>query len=266
MGKLTPLHSRMKRTLSPASQFPLRMLPARLATNRPFELPVTLAMIFLIAALCTPLTSAQSAGNSQANSPTAAKPNKPEAPAKPQPNATGPVSIEASRFIDAEELPGFIASMTTAFSMQVRATDPFGQYQDPNAKPVVKTPIAKSSQRAPQLQATPFTDIVRKIVVHTIMPKEKRFLTGTRSVAQGEQISLNFRGKHIRVQVTEVSSQQISFRNLESGELAVRKMDILPPGMKAGLRGIAAPGMTADRRNAPIDLEGEPSDQSSTNR
>ena len=91
------------------------------------------------------------------------------------------------------------------------------------------------------------------------MPGEKRFLVGTRSFRQGEQIPLSFRGKQIPVRITEVNSQQISFKNLESGEIASRKLDMLPVGMTPGNRGITAPGMTLDRPNAPIELEtGDP--------
>ena len=87
------------------------------------------------------------------------------------------------------------------------------------------------------------------------MPGEKRFLVGTRSIKQGDQIPLSFRGKQIRVQVTEVTSQQIAFKNLDNGETASRKLDMLPVGMTPGNRGISAPGMTLDRPNAPIELE-----------
>jgi hypothetical protein len=194
----------------------------------------------------------------------------PPAPA-PQPAKTEvlPTSITStpSRFVSPPEMEAFVKAKITGFLILSRATDPFGQLQDPNAKPVVKTPVVKATQRTPQFQATPFSDIVRKIVVNTIMPKEKRFLVGTRSIAQGEQVALNFRGKQIRIQVLEVTSQNISFRNIESGEIAIRKMEMLPPGMTPGKGGLSAPGMIAERKNAPIDLEsGETTDQTSTNR
>ena len=100
-----------------------------------------------------------------------------------------------------------------------------------------------------------FADIIRLIIVTTIMPGEKRFLVGTRSFAQGDHIPLTFRNKQIRVEVTQVTSHQITFRNLENGEIASRKLDMLPAGMTPGLRGISAPGMVPDKPNAPIELE-----------
>ena len=66
--------------------------------------------------------------------------------------------------------------------------------------------------------------------------------------------------------ITEVTSRQISFRNQESGETAVRKLDMLPAGMVPGHNGITAPGMVLDRPNAPIDLEAaDPAASLSTN-
>ncbi len=191
----------------------------------------------------------------------------PEKTPAPKPKEAGPVSTTPSRFVGAAELDPFVAALTSAFSMRDRETDPFGQPQDPNAKPVVKTTIAKVTQRAPQLTVTPFADIVRLIVVTTIMPGEKRFLVGTRSVSQGDRIPLSFRNKQIRVEVTEVTSKQIVLRNLDTGETATRKLDMLPVGMTPGLRGITAPGMVPDRPNAPIELEaGEPPIETSQNR
>jgi hypothetical protein len=179
----------------------------------------------------------------------------------------GPVGITTpSRLVGPAELDAYVASLGAMFSMKSRETDPFGQAQDPNAKPVIKT-VAKATQRAPQLQATPFSDIIRMIVVTTIMPKEKRFLVGTRSIAQGDRIPLTFRGKQIQVEVTEVSSREIAFRNLDNGETATRKLDMLPAGMTPGNRGITARGMVPDRPNAPLELDvGESFTENTLNR
>lgn len=87
------------------------------------------------------------------------------------------------------------------------------------------------------------------------MPGEKRFLIGPRSFKQGEQMSLTLHGKPIKAQITEVTSKQISFRNLDTGENATRRLDLLPAGMTSGNHEITAPGMIQDRPNAPIDLE-----------
>jgi hypothetical protein len=160
-----------------------------------------------------------------------------------------------------DDQPGDIAatpapvSTTSAFSIGKRPTDIFGQMQDPDAKPIIKAPVPGTKTRAPVLKATPLSDIVSLLEVTTIMPGEKRFLLGTRSVRLGDLLPISFRGKELQIQVTEVTSRQISFKNLQTGEIAVRKLDILPAGMTVGLRGMTPPGMIQERANAPIILE-----------
>jgi hypothetical protein len=87
------------------------------------------------------------------------------------------------------------------------------------------------------------------------MSAEKKFLVGSRTFTQGDQFPVNFRGKQIRIQIVEVSSRQIQFKNLESGEVAVHKLNLLPPGMRAGQDGITAPGMVPSGREAPLEIE-----------
>lgn len=214
------------------------------------------SIVTFILALSSSAALAQSAANfdTKALTPEASV-AKEEKPAKPIVKEAPPANTMPSRQVAPAELESYVTSLSSVFSSRERVTDPFGQLQDPDAKPIIKTPIAGPTKRIAPVQATPFADIVRLIVVTTIMPGEKRFLIGTRSIKQGDQIPLSFRGKTIRVQITEVTSQQIAFKNLDNGEMASRKLDMLPVGMTPGSRGISAPGMTLDRPNAPIELE-----------
>lgn len=143
--------------------------------------------------------------------------------------------------------------------MKTRTTDPFGQLQDPDAKPIVKPTIAKTTRRAAPTQITPFAEIIRRIQVTTIMPGERRFLIGTRSFKQGDRFPMNFRGRSINVEISMVNSREIEFRSLDNGEKASLKLTLLPPGMTPGSEGISAPGMVPDRPNAPLDIESSPS-------
>jgi hypothetical protein len=213
-------------------------------------------MAALVMALGTSSITAQSAANFDTQT------LAPEAPAPPVEKTAKPVVTEVpaaistpSRQIGPTEMETYLASVASVFLSRGRTLDPFGMPQDPDAKPIVKAPVPGAVKRIAPIQATPFPEIIDKIVVTTIMPGEKRFLVGTRSIKQGEQIPLTFRGKQIRVQVTEVTSRQISFKNLDNGEMASRKLDMLPVGMTPGSRGITAPGMTLDRPNAPIELD-----------
>ena len=64
----------------------------------------------------------------------------------------------------------YVASLSAVFSMRDRATDPFGHSRIPNAKPVIKNPVAKTTRRVAPVQATPFADIIRLIKVTTSCP------------------------------------------------------------------------------------------------
>ena len=175
--------------------------------------------------------------------------------ASPPPKETSPVNITPSRLVNEADLDTYVESLSATLSMRDRATDPFGQLQDPNAKPVVRATVAKTPRRVVQVQATPFSDIVRLIKVTTVMPKDKCFLMGSRTIKQGDHINLAFHGKSIRVEVSVVNSQQIDFLNLENNESASVKLNVLPTGMSRGTRSITAPGMTPDRPDAPIELD-----------
>lgn len=203
----------------------------------------------LISALLAMPANAQSATNFKKQP---AKTTKAEV-TTPAPNAK-PAEILPSRYITTEELPSHVKALSEILTIRKRVTDPFGQYQDPDAKPIIKPTVAKL-KRPSQVQATPFTDIVRLIKVTTVMPADKSFLVGTRTIKQGDLIPLSFRGKQIKVEVAAVNSSTIDFRNIESGEQASVRLNMLPVGMTPGNNGITAPGMVPDRPDAPIDLD-----------
>jgi len=181
----------------------------------------------------------------------------PAAPA-PEPQAAKPADIQPSRYVSLEGLPVHLDALGAVLTGRKRATDPFGQLQDPEAKPVIKPSVAQTKRAAP-MQVTPFADIIRLIKVTTVMPAEKRFLVGMRSIKQGDRIPLAFRGRNIEVEVASVSSRRIEFRNLENGDTAELSLSLMPVGMTPGNgESITAPGMVIDRPNAPIDLDGDP--------
>jgi len=209
-----------------------------------------LSLLPVLAILLTSSLGAQSTPQSAPPPP----PAKGKAEAQP-PKEEAPAKISPSRLVDEKNLDDYVESLTALLSMRDRATDPFGQLQDPNAKPVVKATAPKTMRRVVQVQATPFSDIVRLIKVTTVMPKDKCFLMGSRTVKQGDTLNLAYHGKSIRVEVTTVNSQQIDFRNLDNSESASVKLNVLPTGMSRGIRKITAPGMTPDRPDVPIDLD-----------
>ena len=240
-------------------------------SGRRFAAP---ALSILAMLACSPGASAQSATNfdvSDVADVTAAEPAAAESKEAPQtpPKATapGPVSLTPSRYVTPEDLESFVASMGAGLSIADRPTDPFGQYQDPNAKPVIRKTNNTPKRATPVYKATPFSDVVSLIRVSTVMPAENKFLIGDREVLLGERIPVSFRGKDMSIEVVDVSSSEIRFRNIENGEAASLKLNLLPPGMTPGVGGvITAPGMVPKDRDATIRLDGGlPDSESSLN-
>lgn len=182
-----------------------------------------------------------------------------EAPAAEAPataaQAPGPAPTTPSRYVGEADLEAYIQTIASTFSINNDLTDAFGQYQDPSKRPVIKRTPKKSRNRLQPVQKTPFSDIVRLIKVTTVMPGEKRFLVGTRSIKLGDRFPIKFRGTDINVQVAAVTSRGVEFRNIDSGESGMIKLNLLPTGMTPGTDGISAPGMARDRANAPLNLE-----------
>ena len=180
----------------------------------------------------------------------------PMAPKPAQTSALVELPVPPARYAAGGDIDGYIKSLADTFSIGSRTTDPFGQLQDPEAKPASLRPVVQNA--APAEPATPFTSIVPLIQITTVMAREKRFLVGSRSIAEGEQFPINYQGKIISVLVTEVSANQIEFRNVETGETASQKLNALPPGMIPG-KNLPAPGMSPAGANTPLEIQTGPS-------
>jgi hypothetical protein len=214
----------------------------------------------------------QSVGSLQSTAPAAAQPapagQKPKTPATPSASKAAPEKAAVnnpSRYIGENDLAAYVNSVSAALAIRSRATDPFGQYQDPDARPVIRTPIAKTTRRVAPVQTFPFSEIINRIKVNTVMPAEKKFLIGTRTFNQGERMNLTFRMKNIPVEIVSVSAGEIGFRNAETGENATLKMHLLPAGMTPGTGRIEAPGMVRERKGDPIDLDSATSSEDAQN-
>jgi hypothetical protein len=198
---------------------------------------------------------AQSATGPEAKAQPAGTPQAPASkPATPA-SQDAAITSKPSRYIGEADMEAYVTSLTASFAMRGRATDPFGQLQDPDARPVVKVSATKKTGRPTTVQAIPLSDIIQRIKVTTIAAGEKRFLVGTRSFRLGDRLSLVFRGKNIDLEITSVQSHQIDFRNVATGESASLKMNLMPVGMVPGNKNILVPGMVPDRQDAPLQLD-----------
>lgn len=178
---------------------------------------------------------------------------KAQASSTPTEQTQNPITPQASRYAG-QEPSSYISSLSPLFSIAKRVTDPFCQPQDPNAKPRIIPNSNKPQRRTTTEPAKQLTHIVAQIPITTIMPREKRFLVGSRSISEGENLTLNHQNKLIHAKVTEVTSAKIVFTNTETGEQAVRTLSLLPAGMSPGQNQITPAGMLRDQSNAPLEV------------
>lgn len=198
----------------------------------------------------------QSAGNFGAKPiPAANSPQTAKKSPSPDSKEAASSAILPSRFVGEAEYDAYIQALTAKLSMKHRETDPFGQFQDPNAKPAPKVTVAKNGNRPVQVQTTPFPEIINKIRVNAIMPKEKKFLIAAKTYSQGGTLSIIHRNKPIHAQILAVGAREIEFKNPETGETATLRIEALPVGMTQGTHGITAPGMSPDLQDTPINLD-----------
>ncbi len=177
-----------------------------------------------------------------------------EAEAEPV-EASEEVLSGPSRFAGAYA-ESYIEAHAAKFSMRDRDLGPFGLLQDPTAEPPKpKVAVNGSRTRTAALPATPLSDMIRLIRVNTVMPRERKFLIGTRSFSENDQFPMIYQGKEVPVKIVEVSSSRIKFMNAETKEEAVLELGLLPSGMVAGGGSLKPPGMVVQSANRPLTLE-----------
>lgn len=232
-------------------------LPAWIGSFPGAEIPQTCAFAFLAMSIASSaFAQSPPAPAAGAPAPKAQPPIKETPAADAARSAATPVPVP-SRYAT-EDLKAYIEGIASQLAIASRASDPFGQLQDPNAKPVVKPTVAKTVRRVTAEPPASLSDIVSKIEITTIMPRDKRFLVGSRNIGQGDKIPITFRNKQIHTEVTEVSSRRIVFRNVDTGEIGIRQLNLLPSGMTPGTRNITAPGMVPANPNTPLEVDVPP--------
>lgn len=163
-----------------------------------------------------------------------------------------PFVAKQLRYVAEENADEFVNSISQSFGIANRDFDPFGLPQDPDHKPATPQPVEAAPSDA--VPAIPFSEIINRIQITTVISSEQKFLVGARSFAVGDKFPLNFDGQTLWIEVTEVSARQVQFKNIQTGETAAQLLNILPPGMTPGTGGITAPGMIPAGQQAPLDL------------
>ena len=143
-----------------------------------------------------------------------------------------------------------IAEMKRRLAIAERERGPFGLYQNPGKTPVV----SRSSKEIPK---TTFRDFIKDIRISLINSREREFLVGARLFRLGQVFPVVRGGEQISVRVEAVGPSRVTFRNLQSGERAILRLDALPEGVTAAGKPLRLQGITLRKKSEaePLRIE-----------
>ncbi|NNC88138.1 MAG: hypothetical protein HKN82_06720 [Akkermansiaceae bacterium] len=173
---------------------------------------------------------------------------KSPAPAEPGAPATAaPTGPTPSRLVG-EHVESYVAQLRARMAINGRDRGPFGLFQDlSNSKQGLLPVTTRKIERKPQ---TPFADVVKSIPIAAVFPLEQEFLVGSRTFRTGQVFPLVASGENISVQVVAVRSSSVRFKNIRSGEVLDKRLDLLPDGVTSGGGSIQVQGVTSNRDEA----------------
>ena len=150
------------------------------------------------------------------------------APAKAAPAEVA--MIQPSRLIAGSPVEQ-VELLRARIAINTKERGPFGLNQDPGKQgSVFKLPPRRQAKRI----KTPFVDVVKAVPVAAVFPSEQEFLVGSRTIRAGDEFPLVVRDEKITVRVESVRSRGVVFKNLKTGALATKRLDMLPDGITPG--------------------------------
>ena len=172
-------------------------------------------------------------------------------------SAEKPVTTSSSRMTDAAparflavELDERVLELRKRLAITTRERGPFGLYQNPGRVPVISHVVA-------EVRKTPFDEFIKGIEITVINAREKEFLVGARLFRIGQVFPILRGGEKLSVRVEAVEPSRVTFKNLQTGELALRRLDLLPSGVTAASGQIQVRGVTPSNRGEvePLRIE-----------
>jgi hypothetical protein len=157
----------------------------------------------------------------------------------------------SSRLILGTRKSEWMEGMRERLCIAKRATGPFGLAQDPNVK------IAKP--REEKVKKGAFLEAVAAIKINTVMPMDDKFTSRSREFTIGEIFPVIKNRRQFNVEIMEIKSTGIVFKDIDTGEQVRKNLDTLPVGMKKSTHLDAIPGVfPANKKNAmPLVLDDE---------
>lgn len=158
-------------------------------------------------------------------------------------------AITSSRLLTGEQKAEWIESMRKKLTISTRLTGPFGMLQDLDAKAI--------KPREKKVEKGAFLEAIGAIKINTVMPSDNKFTSRSREFSVGDQFPIIKNQRQFNIEVMEINTKGIVFKNVDTGEQVRKNLNDLPAGMKKSSHLDAIPGVfPADKKNAmPLDLD-----------
>lgn len=175
------------------------------------------------------------------------------------------LTARPSRFVG-DNQDAYIESLSSTFAISNRKIDPFGRHQDPNYKPPKPEVIKPDPKTGVPVRKTPFSDYIAKLQIIGVMQAQQKFMiNGGRAFTLNQVIPLKISdSKVMRVRVESIAANRVTFRNLETDEVAHKDFGLRPDGLEPDT-GISRPGdgITPTGSDIPIDISKDSTNLSS---
>jgi len=153
------------------------------------------------------------------------------------------VSFQA---LESRKQPEKIQALSKKLAIVQRKTGPFGLFEDLTVQKITKTQkrVAASNE---------FPEAIAKISINVVLGKS--FLIGSREIKESETFPLVYKGNRFNIRVISVRANQITFKNMETGEQVIKKMGVMPEGFTKDTGKEKFPGVVPSGKSNPIEVK-----------
>ena len=142
-----------------------------------------------------------------------------------------------SRYL-ADDTESFLIAMNRKLKINYRDRGPFGLSQKPGEEKGWVPPTRPDRKRV-----TPFADIIAAINVSAVFSADQEFMVESTIYRQAQVVPLQVEGRKMSVRIENVGASAITFKNLDSGEVVQKRLDLLPRGVMVGIGPDSVPGV-----------------------
>ena len=132
-------------------------------------------------------------------------------------------SVQPSRLVAPEHVERQVEELSARFSISDRATDPFGQAQDPKDGHIIRV-----TPPVPPVPQPIFANAVARIPVEALVPKQQRVMIAGTFVEVGHVFPARFKRWIFQVEVNQVRAGEVDFRNVKTDEIVTHHLKQAP--------------------------------------